>query len=134
MVNVEVIRLETSKKYGTFGVLKVNKSFYCCTLEPPDQENQEDKSSIPTGQYTCKRIKSPKFGDTYEVSDVTARSNVLFHAGNVVGHTSGCIILGQHIGKLRGKKAVLNSGKTFDRFMDLMSDNKRFHLTVSEVY
>ena len=133
MIILELIRLEESK-YGTFGILKINKGVFCCTLEPPDNENIVNISSIPAQQYICERIHSNKYGDTFQVMDVPERTSVLFHAGNVVEHTKGCIILGQYFGKLRGDDAVLNSGATFKKFMELISGQTKIHLTIKEEY
>ena len=131
---VELIRLEEDHYYGTFGMLRVQKELFCVTLEPPDILNKSFKSSIPAQQYTCNRRFSNHFGETFEVTNVPGRDNILFHAGNYVGDTQGCIILAQYKGKLRGDRAVLNSGKTFKTFMGMMKDYGSFHLTIKEVY
>lgn len=131
---VELIRLENSHQYGTFGVLKVQKEVLCVTLEPPFLWNARNISCIPTGQYLCSKIKSPKFGDTYEVRHVPDRYNVLFHAGNRVKDTEGCILLAQHFGKLHGDRAALNSGETFKAFLNVMKQHYTFHLTIRECF
>jgi len=130
---VELLRLETGQA-GTFGVLRIAKTVFCSTLEPPDQLNAKNISCIPTGQYICRRHSSPRFGETFQVDSVPWRSNILFHAGNVSSDTNGCIILGQYPGKLRGDRAVLNSGDTFKAFMLLLVGQDEFHLTISEHY
>lgn len=133
MFIVELIRLEENH-YGTFGVLKINKEVFCCTLEPPDLLNVRNISSIPAQQYICERHRSSKYGNTFKVTNVPGRSSVLIHAGNIVKHTKGCIILGQYFGKLKENRAVLNSGKTFKCFMTMMDGVGKFHLTIREVY
>ena len=130
---LELIRLETSSK-GTFGVLKINKEIFCNTLEPPDKDNAKNISSIPAQQYDVARIMSPKYGETFQIIDIPDRDQVLFHAGNIVDHTKGCVILGQYIGKLKGDRAVLNSGNTFKEFMELMEGYNILHLTITEVF
>ncbi len=127
---VELIRLEESEQ-GTFGVLRIDKEVFCCTLEPPDRENKQNRSSIPAQQYLCKPVESPKFGGTFEVTYVPGRGQVLFHAGNIVDHTEGCILIGQHFGKLQGQRAVLNSGDTFRKFLRQVG-RESFHLTIYE--
>lgn len=131
---VEIIRMEESFKYGTFGVMKINKEVFCVTLEPPDIENTKNVSSIPAQQYLCKRIVSPKYGECFEIQDVPDRTVVLFHPGNIVDHTEGCIITAEHYGKLHGNRAVLNSGNTFKKFMARLDGYNEFHLTISELY
>ena len=131
---VELIRLEESFYCGTFGALKLNKEVFCWTLEPPDRLNERNVSSIPAQQYECRRKLSQRFGATFEVADVPGRINVLFHAGNTVGDTAGCILLASEIGKLKGDRAVLNSGRTFKKFLQIFSGVQAFHLTIREVY
>jgi len=134
---LELIRLEEDTDHGTFGVLKINKAVFCVTLEPHDEENAPSVSSIPAQQYLCKRVVSPKFGETFEVMNVPNRSSILFHAGNVQGDTSGCILLGQHYGKLRAgeeHRGILNSGITMKDFMEKTRGLNVLHLTIREVY
>ena len=129
---IELVRLESNTQYGTFGILKINKRVFCVTLEPPDQDNKENISCIPSGQYQCIRHTSPTFKETFLVTDVPDRSNILFHAGNTIENTKGCIILAQYYDKLKGNRAVLNSGNTFKSFMHLMKNYPGFHLTIQE--
>jgi len=131
---VDILRREESAKFGSFGILSVQKEVFCVTLEPPDLLNLKNVSSIPAQQYLCERYSSPKYPDTFQVMDVPGRNYVLFHAGNDIADTMGCIITAQHFGKLRGNRAVLNSGKTFNSFMKLMGNYKQFKLTIVEHY
>lgn len=131
---LELIRLEEDARYGTFGVLKINKQIFCVTLEPSDLENLKAQSSIPAQQYMCRRRSTPTYPNTFEVLAVPGRTNILFHAGNLIGDTAGCILLGEHIGKLREDRAVLNSGKTFAAFMLLLDDYDEAHLTIREIF
>lgn len=131
---IRLNRLEENAMYGTFGILLINAQVFCVTLEPPDKENIRNVSSIPAQQYNCHRYSSSKYGETFKVMNVPSRSDVLFHAGNISKHTKGCIILAQYFGKLKGNKAVLNSGNTFKEFMRLMKGYDSFHLTILEHY
>ena len=131
---VEIIRLETCLSYGTFGALRIQKEVFCVTLEPPCFENMQNMSCIPAGQYRCVRVQSHKYGETFEVHHVPNRSGILFHAGNMVTDTEGCILLAQHYGKLRGDRAVLNSGTTFKEFMNRMQGYNIFILTIKECF
>ena len=131
---VELIRLEENDRYGTFGIIKINKQVFSVCLEPSDLLNTPFKGSIPAQQYFCKKHYSPRFHHTYKVLDVPERSDVLFHPLNIVEETAGCIGLAQYWGKLRGDRAVLNSGATFRKFMDIMEPYERFHLTITSNY
>ena len=129
---IELIRLEENFKYGTFGVLRINKTVFCVTLEPADLENLIGRSSIPAQQYRLRRVFSSSFVETFEVCDVPGRTRIRLHPGNRVRDTEGCIILAQHVGKLMGDRAVLNSGHTFREFMRFMSGHDAAHLTINE--
>lgn len=133
MPSVRLYRIEESCR-GTFGVLTICETAFCVTLELPDRRNRVGVSNIPASQYLCERIESPKFGETFEVTSVTNRSMILFHKGNTVRDSRGCIILAQHFGKLCGDRAVLNSGATFKRFMDIFKGIDQFPLTVKDVF
>lgn len=131
---LELIRLEKSGK-GVVSILKINKEIFCCALEPPDNNNQVNVSCIPVGQYYIDPVNSPKFGKTYKILNVPNRSNILFHAGNTMTDTQGCILLGETIGKLKGDRAILNSGSTFKKFMEKLGiSGPRAILTVTECY
>ena len=122
---VELLRLEENFRYGTFGVLRIDKQVFCVTLEPPDILNEQNISLIPAQQYECRKYTSPQFGNTFKVSNVPGRKDVLFHPGNYKGDTEGCILLAQHFGKIKEERAIINSGATFSKFMELMKDIKR---------
>ena len=131
---LELIRLEETEA-GTIGVLKIDKLVFCYTLEPKDMENQANISSIPAQQYLCKRVESPSHGDVFEVTGVPGRAHILFHSGNTIRDTAGCILLGDKIGFLDGKaRGILQSRSAFYSFMDILNREQTLHLTISEVY
>lgn len=130
-----LVRIEDNTKDGVFGVLTLNGEVFCVTLEPPDKENQKNISCIPPGQYKCVRYNSPKYSNTWQVIDVPNRDYILIHSGNTVEHTQGCILLAEKFGKLKGsKRAILNSGNTFKKFMVATKDFEYLHLTITESY
>jgi len=131
---LELIRLEENDRFGTFGVLKINKEVFCVTLEPSDRLNAPFVSSIPAQQYICRKTISPRYGETYEVTKVPGRDKILFHPGNAMADTEGCILLAQHFGKLNHNRAILNSGVTFRNFMNKLRGHEEIHLTVKEEY
>ena len=122
--------------HGTFGVLIDDTGPICLTLENPWVHNRANVSCIPTkhGYYICKRIDSPHFGDTFEVTNVASRTHILFHKGNTEDDTRGCIILGSNFGELKGKPAVLGSKPAFDKFMRLLEGIDEFELDLRSFY
>lgn len=108
---------EKSTSAGTFGVIEGYEGIRLHTLELPWKNNQQKRSCIPHGTYTCVWSHSPKFGEVYEVTGVPGRSHVLIHAGNFAGDlqqglksdVEGCILLGLGRGVINGQAAVLQS-------------------------
>lgn len=121
-------------EFGTYGVLSGPDGPLVVTLERPWEENAVGKSSIPVGTYPCKRVQSPKFGDTFEVTKVPGRSAILFHAGNSIDDSRGCILCGttfDPVGGTNGKIGVTGSKIAFDEFKDYLRDRDEFTLIVS---
>lgn len=119
---------------GTFGVLIDNDIPFCLTLERPWENNIRHISCIPGGVYNCSRVTSHKFGETFKVMSVQDRSHILFHKGNILSDTHGCIILGEEFGYLKGNEAVLSSGRAFNEFMNRLKNINEFSLKIIEVY
>lgn len=118
---------------GTFGVLLDDNTPFCLTLERPWLNNEVGKSCIPIGAYLCKRVISPKFGITFEVTDVNGRTHILFHKGTLMDDSRGCIILGEQFEPISGENGVLSSGKAFDEFMSRLKGVEQFKLVITEV-
>ena len=131
---IKIVRLENSFEGGAIGALLICNKAFCVTLEPADQDNAPNHSCIPASQYLCQRWESRRFGETFKVLNVPKRTDILFHRGNTDDDTTGCIILGITWGNLSGDRAVLNSGKSFESFMDALKDHDEFILTIREVY
>ena len=129
-MKVTIVRVEESKE-GTFGVLLINNKATCVTLEPADYGNQPNISNIPPGVYLCKKTKCQSYGETIHVTDVPGRTGILFHPGNTTENTKGCILVGQFFGKLRDKRAIMNSGFTFKGLMSDLDDC--FALEIKEI-
>lgn len=130
---VRIARIANRPWFGVFGAMKIDEEPFNVTLEPPDKQNAVGISCISPGQYIVKRFNSPKYGWTWRVQ-VHGRTYILFHAGNVKKHTKGCILVAEHYGKLTGNLAVLNSGKTFKRFMARTAKYSALHLTITECF
>jgi hypothetical protein len=72
------------------------------TLEPPWRGNARNESCIPLGNYDVRPRQSPKYGEHFEVRDVTDRSYILVHAGNYAKDTEGCILVGLNLADING--------------------------------
>ena len=126
----QLYRLEYNPTYGTFGVLLMDGSVFCVTLELPWNNNQTDISCIPTGQYTCNKITSPKFGVVFEVQGVPNRVDVLLHIGNYTKDTHGCILLGSSFIE-DGNRGIAQSTVMFNHFMTVLNNDDSFTLTIA---
>jgi len=76
--------------------------FLCWTLELPDKDNEKNISCIPKGAYYVECYESDRFGETFKFSDVKNRTDVLFHPGNTIEDTHGCILPGTLFDPVRG--------------------------------
>ena len=111
---------------STQGVLIHNDVAFAVTLELPWVSNTAQKSCIPAGLYTCRRVQSPKFGNTFEVTGVNGRSNILFHKGNKTADTLGCILVAE---KFAGEQ-VGESLEGYTEFMTIFKDTNTFTLEI----
>ena len=68
--------------------------FYCNTIEPQSNSNEENNSCINIGDYWVSKHDSPKFGKCFIIRDVVDRTNILIHSGNYRKDTHGCILVG----------------------------------------
>lgn len=130
MHTVKIVRLEQGVE-GALGALLLYGHYFCSTLEPDD--NDPKRFQIPAGVYECKRFHGARWGNTFEII-VPGHTALLFHSGNVEEESLGCILLGQYPDRLRGKRAVLNSGATFKKFMDVLGELETFTLEIVDYY
>ena len=101
-------RLEQGEE-GTFGQLAAGP-LRLFSLELPWRSNAPSISCIPPGAYGCILTLSPRFKrPLYLVGPVRGRSGIRVHPANLSSQLNGCIALGEKLGQLGGKKAVLLS-------------------------
>jgi len=124
---------------GTFGVLFDEDTPFCLTLEREWKDNKRGESCIPTGTYMCRRVQSPKFGDTFEICDVPGRSHILFHWGAIEDDSHGCVITGEQYERvylkpdfINSKNGLLASGKAFKEFKQRTDSIDSFKLEVKD--
>ena len=121
----------TTIEDGTFGVFIDELVPFALTLELPWKDNKPWVSCVPSGIYICKRIKSPKFGNTFEITDVPGRYDILLHRGNIKKNTQGCVCVGEQFEYLFDKVAVLASTKGFKEFMSRLKGEDIFSLLIA---
>lgn len=118
---------------GTFGTLRVlGRAPFALTLEREWADNEPRKSCIPAGVYQCRRVNSPKFGDTFEVQAVPGRSHILFHAGNLSDDSLGCILVGEQFEFVNGKPGIVASRQGFGEFLRVTQGVDTFTLLIED--
>ena len=122
---------------GTFGVFINENQPFTVTLENKWLNNKPFVSCIPAGEYVCKRVNSPNFGNTFEVTNVPNRTHILFHWGNRSEDTEGCILIAEMFGVLYSEGAILMSrsgdDKGFNEFLDITKDLDEFKLKILDL-
>ena len=104
----------------TIGKLYNGNNLICHTVERPWLDNVANESCIPEGEYTVKMTNSPRFGPTYEVKNVPGRTHILFHKGNTVKDSLGCILPVSNIGVVFNTIGGSSSKFAYDRLMNLL--------------
>lgn len=120
----------SSSVAGTFGMAIWQGLPFAVTLELPWRNNTRNVSCIPGGRYVCRRVKSPKFGATFEITNVPGRTAILFHKGNLPRDVRGCVILAESFDPVDGQPGVTRSAEAFNEFMDLTRGRDTFILEV----
>lgn len=108
----------------TLGKLYLNGQFMAHTLERPWIDNQRSVSCIPTGVYGV-RLRTAKESASRDylhllVKDVPNRDYILFHKGNNVKDTKGCILTGLS----RGEDYVAESRNAHTNLIDTLIENE----------
>ena len=129
-----VLRRQLQSDQGTLGFLSGPGLAPLCIMEPPWRGNRRNRSCIPAGLYEVVPHLSPRHRRCLLVTQVTGRSHILFHAGNLGGdvelgwhtHTQGCLLPGLRRGRMtvggRCQAAVLASRTAFRHLMDWAQD------------
>ncbi len=129
-MSIKLQRLSMTES-GTFGgLLGENGIPICLVLERPWVDNKPNISCIPPGLYRCELVNSPTFGWTYQVVDVPNRTKILFHVGNWIENSRGCLLTGSSFGILNSKPAVINSSKAFAGFIKYLDNAKTFDIEI----
>jgi uncharacterized protein DUF5675 len=129
MTDLELLRIGREDDGLTQGVLLKDGIAFAVTLERPWRENEPDVSCIPAGTYTCMRYHSEKYKNTFEITGVPGRTKILFHRGNEIPDTLGCVLVGEKYVDL----GIGESGLGFDEFLSKFKDRDSFILSVIDV-
>lgn len=129
MIELALLRVGQSNR-GTFGVLRHGQVPFVLTLERPWEDNLPQISCIPSGRYVCQRKRSPKFGITFEILNVPGRSDVLFHPGNSIEDTQGCILIGEEFSGTWDQPMLVSSRRGFLELLAYLEGIPTFELVI----
>jgi hypothetical protein len=131
------LRRMGNSPWGVFGSLRIGE-WSCKTLERPWEGNQRNISCIPSGSYYLESRPSPlisrltkeQYQEAWEVMHVPGRTHILFHPGNWIEHSEGCILVGAEYMVVNSKPGIVSSRKTFDELMAVLSQYDKWRLNV----
>ena len=134
MPDLTLVRSTISEK-GAFGQLIMGPhQWFTCerTFQKPPSTDWTTK--IPEGTFKCvrgvHRLAFSKPFVTFEVVGIKGHSGLLFHWGNTIKDSQGCVLLGNSRGTLYGLPAVMNSKEAFGHFMRLLESKEELELEV----
>lgn len=108
---LDVIRLERGPEH-IVGILRADNVLIGATIERVGME-------IPPGVYEAYKRVSPRYERLlWTLKDVPGRTDILIHQGNYATDSTGCIIVGEGIGALKGRRAVKSSVAALNTLMD----------------
>jgi hypothetical protein len=131
--HIHIKRVHSSDA-GTFGVVLdgIDGEPFCISLELPWADNIPNISCIRAGIYEGIRHDSPRFGETFRVQgNLGGRNHILFHCGNSVDDSRGCILLAESFSP---NNRIQRSRVAFQEFMELTSETDYFILQITETY
>ena len=129
-LKAKLIRIEQTEQ-GALGPLVLDGEYFCSFLMP--DAGDPERYQIPAGLYPCRRYHGKRWVDTFEIV-VGGHTALLFHSGNTEANSLGCTLLGQYPGKLKGQRAILNSGQTFNKFMVRLEGINEFQIEIVDLY
>lgn len=106
------------------GRVYINGEYFCFSIEDAARTTKiKGETCIPLGTYPLGTRFSPRFSKAYNhdmiwVQNVPDFEFILIHWGNTISDTEGCLIIGNKIGIVNQKDAVLNSRATYLKFYD----------------
>ncbi len=120
--------------FGTFGEFSLPDGMTLATVERPWLNNTPSQSCIPVGEYLCKPRRYNRGGyDAVEVTDVPGRSYILFHIGNFISNSKGCILVNSYLqGDSRLGLRGVSSKTAFNSFMEHYG-GKEFTLSIQNI-
>lgn len=123
--------------HATLGVLYLPNKQFIYTLEEPWRQNKPQVSRVPAGKYRCvphgwEANATTKYKQVWRLESVPNRKAILFHGGNSVDDTLGCILVGFEVTARKDGSAVVTGGQSGPALslMRKVIGNKAFDLQI----
>ncbi|KIA88512.1 DUF5675 family protein [Kaistella jeonii] len=129
---MDLCLLRTYHSKGVNGVLLLDGSELCKTIELPWVQNMPRISCIPEGRYVLRKRYSPKFKWHFELANVPGRSAILLHPANdAARELKGCIApVLQHTGEGKGTSSRIAFERMKDRLYPILDKGQILQLTI----
>ncbi len=119
-------------EHSTVSRLFIEDKFLCFVIEDGEHQNKIFGSTrIPSGRYDVIRRKDGRFYDKYsqryghecvfQIVGVQNFVGILFHIGNRIENTNGCLLLNQHMSFDGQNYYGINSTTAYKRFYTRLS-------------
>jgi hypothetical protein len=116
---------------ATFGEFFDDANTHLCfTVERPWLNNKPLVSCIPVGRYRCIPHNSKDHPNTWEITNVQNRTNVLIHNANFAHQLLGCVGVGKKIDLINGIKGVTQSVDTLNYLRKVLPNE--FDLVITQ--
>jgi hypothetical protein len=136
MMFLQLLRFSYAED-GIFGHLIGPFTSSFLTLEHSYLIDGKYVPKISNGNYLCKKgihqLKSGSAFETFEVTQVARHTGILFHIGNYLKDSEGCILIGNSISGLLGSRMITESRNAFLDFMGSVGEENYFTLVVSDL-
>jgi hypothetical protein len=138
-MELKIIRIKSNKDF-TEGKLYINGVYFCDTLEDKDRGLLQSMSvdtvkaikvyaetCIPYGKYKIILSMSNRFKCVLpEILQVKGFTGIRIHAGNNIGDSAGCILVGRKC----SDGMVVDSRKTLNALMNIIKNEKSLSLKI----
>lgn len=138
-MELKIIRIKSNKDF-TEGKLYINEVYFCDTLEDKDRGLLQSMSNdtvkaikvyaetcIPYGKYKIVLSMSNRFKCILpEILQVKGFTGIRIHAGNNIGDSAGCILVGRKC----SDGMVVDSRKTLNALMNIIKNEKSLSLKI----
>lgn len=129
---MELLLLRTYHPTGVNGVLLLDGTELCKTIELPWRQNAPRISCIPEGIYRVRKRYSLRFHWHFELVGVPGRSAILLHPANdAARELKGCIApVLRHTGEGKGSLSRIALERLKERLYPLLEKGYELQLTI----